>query len=615
MRSPFKTPFGAVFQNEVLVNSKRVAPYVLMILFTAHSILWWGWSAAATYGWGTNSDYNIFRNLQGFSFILGLPIFNAVLMGDPVIKDFQERVDPLIFSKPLSRAAYLLGKFFGNFFVLVCCQATFVLTMLLMQWFPWSRVVVLPTRVFPYFKHFLFFVVISHFVLAAFYFTVGTLTRNAKIVYGLAVSFYPFYIAHQVFLLQSLPQRWGIVLDPFLLNSHQIPRAKWEDADWINQIVVSYSLDMIANRAFVILIAGVCLTILCVRFAKAERPTNQRQLSIMNLSTAAEGVYYDPGTFQGTRSQRSEKPDTTEKLLPIILLPGVSRTSKGFRANLNKLIAALGIEFHLLRAERSLVVILPLAIFLSTLELAFYDVVPVVSYSAAYSSSTAKALLLFLLAITVFYTGEAMHRDREVRIEPVLWVAPAPNNVLLLSKLLSTLLLALFLVALVGLTAIVIQLIRGHRPVEVSAYLRVYSVILIPSIALMAGTSLALSVLLRDKYLAYAVAVATGAGLFYLYSQGYNHWLYNPVLYQLWTYSDLAGAESNTGRILTHRVYCLALASLGVALAHLWFPRKSLLKSLRSTGRLGYSGWALIVAALSVAVAVITGLMIILSPR
>jgi len=97
---------------------------------------------------------------------------------------------------------------------------------------------------------------------------------------------------------------------------------------------------MIANRAFVILIAGVCLTILCVRFAKAERPTNQRQLSIMNLSTAAEGVYYDPGTFQGTRSQRSEKPDTTEKVLPIILLPGVSRTSKGFRANLNKLIAA-----------------------------------------------------------------------------------------------------------------------------------------------------------------------------------------------------------------------------------------------------------------------------------
>ncbi|MBA3354972.1 MAG: hypothetical protein H0U18_03340 [Pyrinomonadaceae bacterium] len=259
--------------------------------------------------------------------------------------------------------------------------------------------------------------------------------------------------------------------------------------------------------------------------------------------------------------------------------------------------------------------ILPLAIFLSTLELAFYDVVPEVSYSAAYSSSTAAALLLFLLAITVFYTGEAMHRDREVRIEPVLWVAPAPNNVLLLSKLLSTLLLALFLVALVGLTAIVIQLIRGHRPVEVSAYLRVYSVILIPSIALMAGTFLALSVLLRDKYLAYALAVATGAGLFYLYSQGYNHWLYNPVLYQLWTYSDLAGAEGNTGRILTHRVYCLALASLGVALAHLGFPRKSLLKSLRSTGRLGYSGWALIVAALSLAVAVITGLMIILSPR
>ncbi len=52
-----------------------------------------------------------------------------------------------------------------------------------------------PVRILPYFKHFFFVVVISHLVLAAFFFAAGTITRNAKIVYGLAACFYPAYIA------------------------------------------------------------------------------------------------------------------------------------------------------------------------------------------------------------------------------------------------------------------------------------------------------------------------------------------------------------------------------------------------------------------------------------
>src|SRR6185436_17548374 len=106
------------------------APYALMILFAAHAALWWFKGPAILLGWASNSDYLIVRNLLGFSFLLGLPIFNAVIMGDPVIKDFRVGIDPLVFSKPLSRLSYLLGKFLGNFFVLICCQAAFVLTQL-----------------------------------------------------------------------------------------------------------------------------------------------------------------------------------------------------------------------------------------------------------------------------------------------------------------------------------------------------------------------------------------------------------------------------------------------------------------------------------------------------
>jgi hypothetical protein len=72
---------------------------------------------------------------------------------------------------------------------------------------------------------------------------------------------------------------------------------------------------------------------------------------------------------------------------------------------------------------------------------------------------------------------------------------------------------------------------------------------LVPSRAFMAAACIALNVLLRDKYLAYAIIIATSSGLFYLYTQGYNHWLYNPVLYRLWRESDLV-SMGGVARIL-----------------------------------------------------------------
>jgi ABC-2 type transport system permease protein len=565
MTNPFKSRFAAIFSAEVLLNSKRVAPYFLILLFTANSVLWWGWSVAASYGWGTNSDVNIARNLQGFSFILGLPIFNAIIMGDPVIRDFRAGIDPLIFSKPVSRAAYVLGKFFGNFFVLACCMSAFPLTMFLLQWFPSSGLVVLPVRVFPFFKHFFFFVVVGHLFLAVVYFAAGTLTRNSKIVYAIAGAFYPVYIAYQVFLLKNLPPNWRIILDPLMSGANPIPRDKWHDTVWINQVVIRYSSVMFANRAFWILLTALCLTIVYVRFAIVERPV-QESFSALNLSTAAEGVYYS----DSLEPARTEQPTKRES----VVLPQVTTLTEGIRANLKKLSAALGAEFRLLRSERSVVVVLPLAVLITTLEVAFWQVTPDPSYSAGYAGNTAKSLLIFMLGITIFYTGEAMHRDRDQRIEPILWSQPVPNYVLLLSKFLATLLLTLALVLLVAVITIILQIVKHNGPIELLAYARIYFVIVAPNAIFMATTALALSGLVRDRYLNYALTIAVCAGLFYLYSQGHNHWLYNPLLVQFWDYAALSGGARHSS-IVWNRIYILALSSLFVLLAHHWYPRKS----------------------------------------
>ena len=438
--------FAAIAYNEVLLNSKRIAPYVITLLCGGNALLWWGWGPATGRGWATNADLFIAGVLPVYSFMT-LPLFTALIMADPVIRDFRASIDPLIFSKPVSRAEYLLGKFFGNFFVLALCQSAFVLTLFVLQAVPKQGMIVQEPKFFLYPKHFLVFVVISHLILAAFYFTVGSLTRNAKIVYGLGVAFYPLYISYQT-VLKSLPARWRVVLDPLLMNWVNLHRTS---AEVINQVVVVYDSNLIVNRAVIILLAAICLTILYTRFAIAEHSGSAEKFSVLNLSTAAEGVYYPE---QVTTLDEFERPDYKAR----VAVPEVVRVNEGIRAGVNKLIAALGIEFRLLLAERSLVVIMPLAIFFSTLEVAFYNIPADVSHSAAYATNTAKLLLLFLIGMTVFYTGEAMHRDREVKIEPVIWSSPASNTVLLLSKYLATLVLTISLVSVVGLIAIVINL-------------------------------------------------------------------------------------------------------------------------------------------------------------
>src|ERR1044071_10377383 len=178
MRNPLDTPFFAVFGTEVLLYSRRVAPYFMTLLCGGNALLWWGWGPATGRGLATNSEAYISGVLPIYSFMT-LPLFTAVIMADPVIRDFRAEIGPLIFSKPVSRLTYLIGKFFGSFFVLACGQAAFVVTLFVLQWFSRPGVTTLQeVKVVPYVKHFLVLVVISHLVLAAFYFAVGTLTRN-----------------------------------------------------------------------------------------------------------------------------------------------------------------------------------------------------------------------------------------------------------------------------------------------------------------------------------------------------------------------------------------------------------------------------------------------------
>ena len=104
MRNPFQTPFAAIFQNEVRLNSKRVAPYALVFLFAGNAAVVVEAAAAINLGGPQTATGTLSGTCWASLSYWDSRSSTQLLWADPVIRDFRLGVDPLIFSKPVTRS-------------------------------------------------------------------------------------------------------------------------------------------------------------------------------------------------------------------------------------------------------------------------------------------------------------------------------------------------------------------------------------------------------------------------------------------------------------------------------------------------------------------------------
>src|SRR5262249_39112375 len=147
------------------------------------------------------------------------------------------------------------------------------------------------------------------------------------------------------------PMQWRVLLDPLGVGHKSDNTAlDWTNAEMINQYVFSYGSDAIANRVLMILITAAFLAILCFLFKREKRAEDigvQSHTTILKLSGESESVYGGEVDFRPRQDVQAEMTFTQGKTL----LPKAEAASEGFRTHLKQLIAALGVEFRLLRAE------------------------------------------------------------------------------------------------------------------------------------------------------------------------------------------------------------------------------------------------------------------------
>src|SRR5271156_2723672 len=170
-------------------------------------------------------------------------IIIAAIFGTSILRDFQRDTFQLIFTKPITKFAYLGGRWAGSFVTCVWVFSGMAIGEAAGTLAPWAdHTRITSGHAWWYWQPFLFIVVIQIFFLGSLFFMVAALSRKIFIVYLQGVAFFMVYlIANAVFATnRSLEHFWSGIFDPVGLQLMDVLTRYWTVAEK-NSLLLSWS--------------------------------------------------------------------------------------------------------------------------------------------------------------------------------------------------------------------------------------------------------------------------------------------------------------------------------------------------------------------------------------
>jgi ABC-type transport system involved in multi-copper enzyme maturation permease subunit len=214
------TLFWEFFTFELKLRFKSLSTYVYFLLWTTFSFLCVASENFGSIGNGNgkillNAPFaNTYNDITAAFFGI---IIMAAIFGTSILRDFQRDTYQILFTKPISKFAYLGGRWAGSFVTTVFAFSGLMLGAWLGTFAPWAdQTRIGPNHLWSFLQPFLFVVVIQIFFVGSAFFTVAALTRKIFIVYIQGVALFMIYvIGITVFsATRSLERLWSGILDP-----------------------------------------------------------------------------------------------------------------------------------------------------------------------------------------------------------------------------------------------------------------------------------------------------------------------------------------------------------------------------------------------------------------
>jgi ABC-2 type transport system permease protein len=557
--------FWEFFVFELKFRLKSLSTYVYFLLWFLLSFL----AIAAEDFINTGNGKQLLNGpfsttiLYTFFTLFGTIII-AAIFGTSILRDFQRDTFQLIFTKPITKFAYLGGRWAGSFVTCVFAFSGMVFGEMAGTLAPWAdHTRIASGHTWWYWQPFLFIVVIQIFFLGSLFFMVAALSRKIFIVYLQGVAVFMLYlIANAIFAAtRSLEHFWSGILDPVGLQLADVLARYWTVAEK-NTLLFSWSPHVsqgvfLYNRLLWSAVGFISLAVVYRFFP----------MSVEALTASTQGR-------RAARAKRQEAAETEpRRSLVAAALPLVHQYFGG-RAAFAQFFSLTRVRLTNIMRELPFLAIVVLLTVFALINGYFagkvndQNVYPVTFLMVQAVEGNAT---LFLFIIATLYAGELVWRERDTSFSGIHDALPMGETTDWLSKFIALTAVEGILLAVILLCGVIMQTASGYYHYDLLQYFKELYLITFPLVIGFTLLAFFVQTIVSNKFMGHAIVI----GIFVLdpimFRFGIENTLLLPGQNTPYTYSDMNGYGHFVPALLWSLVYWTAifavLACLSIAVA------------------------------------------------
>ncbi|TRX51395.1 hypothetical protein FNH22_24195 [Fulvivirga sp. M361] len=417
--------------------------------------------------------------------LFGIMICSAV-MGVPLYRDLEHKTGTFLFSYPISKTAYFMGRFWGSFVTVIFISFGAVLGIFLGSIIGpgtgWTESLRFGPNTFAnYFQPWLTLFLPNMWFASALFFALIVFTRNIKSIYsGGIVVFIGYLLAN--FLSRDIDNQDLVqIIDPFGLNSFSY-QTRYLTPFEQNTFLLQIDGNLLLNRILWFSVGLVFFVASYFRFSFTR---------FFQIKQGKSGKVKDDGVVETvqTKSINISFADGFQwKVLKALTKIEVKNVVKDvyFRSILLGGLIFLILDFWIGNT--------------------IYGVSsqPVTSILMEYKGFD---YMIFVFIILVFFTGETLHRDKSTGYSTINDTFPVKDSVIIGSKFLGMAFICFILATIPILIGLAIQTLKGYFNYSLSTYFIDSYLISFPDYLQMVMLVFAVHLFINNKFAGHAASI------------------------------------------------------------------------------------------------------------
>ena len=506
-----------ILQFEIKYRSKRPATYIyfgimfLMAVFTMSTdIIQVGGGSGLVKENAPTTIANMMAILSAFMMMI-----TSAIMGVAVLRDFEHNTESMIFTTPITKLDYLTGRFLGSFIIVLLVFLGMVLGFMVGEIFNPDKDKMLPFNLYNYLQPFLVIVIPNLFFTSVLFFFTGALSRKMVTVYVQWILLFAIYQIALILSSEVDDRTFAAFVDPFAISTIDNTIQYWTVAEQNSQVVPLEGI-VLANRLLWICVGIAAMIIGYFSFSfNVVRSTWFKPKAKEDKTTSNTSVVIPKVSFQFDFMTYFHQVWTQTKFYAKSVMQGLP-----FMA-----IVLFGFFIMVVNS--------------------FYigRVFGTYTYPTTYLilELITGAFTLFFIIILVFYSGELVWKERDVKMDLIQDSLPTPDWVNLFSKFLGLMLVfAILILVLIG-SGVLIQTFKGYTKYDLPVYFSTMFSETFSILFLFTLLAFFIQVMVNNKFLGHALLIVFFILMQVLDTLGWEHSLFQFGSASLGTYSEMNG--------------------------------------------------------------------------